>query len=809
MNKRIYKVLITVCIMFIAARADSFMFWNQAGNFPGTPAGYIAFGNSASLNITGSFTVEMWLNPVNSTNPNNQILCEKRNGTDNNGYTLYLNQGRVAIRTNTNTRLIGKIVVQNNNWTHVCGTYNSNSNTFSVYVNGVLDTSVVIINAAPVANADSLRIGKGNVNSPYSGYIDEFRIWDRPLSQTLVDKYRRTTLGTSTGNYNLLELSLTFQDKDSEGTDFSSFDWSGNNGTGKNIGVGILDQSERPLNTIAPNDCIELNGTDESLCGVDNSDVSPVNNITMEAWIFPRTVSGIRGIINKGTIGGVNYGLRLNGNSLNAVINGNNNFNSFVNIQSQQWSHVSFTYNSNTGAYAFFINGNKAGGGVNNMGTIINGTDSLIIGSIGAAGTYFNGFIDEVRISNYVKTQNVINKFLYQSIDKGNKPNNTMVNVVYNLDGYAYDNAGNGPVLEFKQGAEFAHCSTTDDQPVSPINRSDINDYQDGYRINQSVKNIPASGISGTVVDSFEVCLDTLISDVNIYLALNHSAEQELSISLVSPDGASVNIYQNHILTNNSDIIITIFDDQADSSLNPVVKYTSFAPEVKPRNPLNTVFAGKMTAGIWKLVINDLTGPGTGKLYSWGVQFNNSSLSASALCLKYFTEGFYRSVDSTVLDTIKVKLREDVSPYLEVGIKGETPDEDNIIRYNFPEADFISDYYIQVNHRNSIEIWSDTAYSFNTLTGNMIYDFTVSPESAYGDNLVQVENSPDIFAAYGADVDQNGVVDLTDNSLIDNDVLTFAFGYVVSDVNGDETVDLSDQSLADNNSFMFVTKVTP
>ena len=809
MNTGIYKVLFTVCLMFIAVRADSFMFWNQAGNFPGTQTGYVSFGNSASLNITGSFTIEMWLNPENSTSPGAQLLAEKRSGIDANGYTLYLNSGRVSIRTNFDTRLIGKTVLQNNTWTHICGTYNSVSNIFSIFINGVLDTSVMIVNASPVANADSLRIGKGNINSPFKGYIDEFRIWDRPLSQTLVDKYRRTTLGTSTGDYNFLVLSLTFQDKDSEGSDFSLFDWSGNNGTGKNVGIVNLDQSERPLNTIAPNDCIELNGTDESLCGVDNADVSPVNSITMEAWIYSRTTSGQRGIINKGTIGGINYALRLNGTTLNAVINGNNNFISFVSIQPMQWSHVSFTYNSNNGAFVFYVNGRKAGNGSINLGAITNGTDSLIIGSNGAAGTYFNGFIDEVRISNYVKTQQEINRYLYQSIDKGNKPHPSMVNVVYNFDGYAYDNAGNGPVLEFKQGAEFAHCSTTDNQPVSPVNRSDRTDYQEGYRMNQSVRNIPTSGISGIVVDSFEVCMDTLISDLNIFLALNHSAEQELSISLVGPDGSLVNVYQNHILTNNSDNIITIFNDQADSTINPNIKYTSFAPEVKPRNPLNTVFAGKMTAGTWKLLINDLTGPGTGKLYAWGVQFNNSSLTTSALCMKYFTEGFYRSVDSTVIDTIKVKLREDLSPYLEVGIKGETPDEDNIIRLNFPEADFISDYYIQVNHRNSIEIWSDSAYAFNTLTGNMIYDFTVSAESAFGDNLVQVENSPDIFASYGADVDQNGVVDLTDNSLIDNDVLTFAFGYVVTDVNGDETVDLTDQTLADNNSFMFVTKVIP
>jgi len=809
MKTSISKVLIVILFMFISGKSFAFMFWNQACGFPGASNGYAVFGNSASLNITGSFTIEMWINPLNSTVPGFQILTEKRSGTGGNGYTLYLNQGRVAVRTNSSTRLVGNTILQNNQWTHICGAYNSSNDLFSIFINGILDTSVLIQNAEPVANADSLRIGKGNVNSPFAGQMDEIRIWNRTLTMTEVYRLRKSTLGVSSGIYSNLIFSLTFQDRDSQGTDFSLFDWTGNNGTGKSIGVSAINYSDRPSNTIVQNDCIELNGVNDYLCGVDNPDVSPVNAITMEAWINPGSVTGMRGIISKGTGASVNYSLRLNGAALNAVINGISNFNSTVTLLTNIWTHVCFTYNSSTGEYNFYVNGREAGNGINSAGMINNGTDSLVIGSNGIAGTYFNGFIDEVRISNYVKTRQVVNRFLYISTDRSNKPNSQFSNVVYNFDGYAYDNSDDGPVLEFKNSAGFSHNGTTEDQPVSPVNRSDRLNFSDGFRINQSIKRIPSSGISGIVIDSFEVCQDTLISDLNLFMALNHTAEEELNITLISPDGASVNVYGNSKLADNSDNLITIFNDQADSNLNSSASFTSFAPEIKPKNSLNTVFSGKRTSGTWRIVINDQTGAGAGNLYAWGIQFNNSALKTSALCLKVYMEGFYRSVDSTVIDTITTKLREEASPYNDVGIKGETPDEDLIIRYNFPEADFIANYWLQVNHRNSIEVWSDTVISFEVLSGNMIYDFTKDADAAYGSNQTQVENTPARFAIYSADVNQDGVIDLTDNTLVDNDALAFAVGYVVTDVNGDESVDITDQTLADNNSYLFITKITP
>jgi hypothetical protein len=79
--------------------------------------------------------------------------------------------------------------------------------------------------------------------------------------------------------------------------------------------------------------------------------------------------------------------------------------------------------------------------------------------------------------------------------------------------------------------------------------------------------------------------------------------------------------------------------------------------------------------------------------------------------------------------------------------------------------------------------------------------------NAYGDNQKEVE--PGIFAIYSGDVNQDGVIDVLDQGMLDNDMFNFTFGYVVTDLNGDAVVDLLDQGFLDNNMFNFVGVISP
>ena len=810
MNLRKYSLIVLLFMIFgFSNAASGYMFWNQAAYFNGTLGSYISVANSTTINLAQSFNIEMWIIPSDAIEPPLQALVEKSTAAQNSGYTLFLNNGRVAIRTNGITRVIGTTVLPNNRWSHIAGVYNFANSQFLVYVNGVLDGSAIVAGAAPIQNNDSLRIGKSISGNPFQGLIDELRLWRKPLSINEIGKYMRTTLGASTGIYTNLSLSFTFQNRDATTTSFSVKDWSGNLNDGNNNGASGYDQTNRPSSTIALNDCVKLDGIDDYFFAADNADVSPTLAVTLEAWINPATVNSTRTIFHKGPAGGASdYALRLTSGLLSAVVNGSN-FTSTATVPANVWSHVAFTYSSFNGNYSFYLNGSRILSGNISAGGINNGTDNLYFGSNGT-GQFFQGCVDELRIANYAKSEYQINRFLYESIEQSNQPLPSLTNVCYNLDGYAISNSDNGNAVTFVSDAGFSGSSTVEDSPVSPLNRADALNYDDGFMMNSTSKRLPSAGTMGIVVDSFEVCLDTTISDLNLYVALNHTAEEELEISLQSPSGHIVKVYDNNMLLAKSDNVTTIFDDQSDSSVVNSARYTGLSPKVKPQFNLNNIFQGKRTAGYWKLIVNDQTGAGTGQLYSWGVQFNNTATLNSSLCLRVFMEGFYRPDDSCVVDTVKVFLRRDTSPYpVEVGVKGETPDDNFTFRYTFDSASLGNSYYLQIRHRNSIQIWSANPVSFDFLNGNLRYDFTVSADSAYGSNQVQVDSSPLRFAMYGGDVDQNNFIDGTDTQLIDNDAAAFASGYLVTDVTGDDFVDATDAALAGNNADNFVGAITP
>ncbi len=808
------NILFLFCLFILTGilsfdNANAQMFWNQGCSFAGSTSSYVAVRNSPELDITGSFTIEAWVNPVNVSSPSFQIILQKRDaGAD--GYTLYLSNGKVAIRTGATTRLTGRQVIPSNTWSHIAGTYNSATNTFVTYVNGSYDTGAVVAAAAPPSNSDSIWIGKGS-NSPFEGVMDEVRIWNKALSNSAVDIYRRTSLGSSTGLYSGLVMSLTFQDNDNSGTPFSLVDWSGNSNTGFNRGATAFDMSNRPLQTIQTNDCIELDGSQDYLSAADAATVSPTTQLTLSAWIFMRSYANSVIIHKGGAAGGAltDYRLGIVGRKLIAGINGNFSFLSDDTIPLHRWTHVAFTYLASLGAYQYHINGQLVYQGTNAQGNITNGTDSLYIGGTPSL-TNFDGYIDEVRIIPDVQYTETINQNMFKSIDLSNGGAGSYA--VYNLDGYAYNNNNLNPLLRFRGNASFAHCGSINDQPQSPMNRADNLNFQSGFYQKAANLRIPATGFSGSITDSLKILLNESISDVNVFVALNHNEEQQLDISLINPSGNVVQLYNDNSVLTNADHVTTIFDDNADSSLNDL-RYVSFSPRIKPYQSINSALGGSASGGYWKLNIRDIANSAssdTGMLYGWGIQINNRTTKPYLLNANAFIEGFYNpATNLTVRDTIRFYLRNTALPYAIIDSSKVRITNTGFGQFSFPNASAGSAYYLHLNHRNSIETWSSIPVYFDPLTFETEYSFLNPSTVAYGSNLTKIDNLPPTFGIWGADVDQDGIVDASDVSIVDNDAFVGLGGYVRSDVTGDNFVDAQDQSLADNNSAVSVTKIVP
>lgn len=806
-NLLFLSIFLLSFILTFSKESKANLYWNQAASFAGSNNSYIAARDDSDLDITGDFTIEAWVNPTNSTSPAFQIIFQKRQLTAT-GYTLYLNNGRVTIRTLSSTRLIGKTVIPSNQWTHIAGTYNAGTNTFRVYVNGTSDTSVVIAGAAPTDGNDSLLIGKGS-NDPFSGMMDEVRIWNTDNS-SIISKYHRTSLAVSSGKYEGLVYSLTFQDKDNSGNPFSLTDYSSKNVVSRNNGVTAVDLSGRPSNTIHPNDCLKLDANDSYLATSDASAISPVSGVTLSTWILPNsTTNGV--IIHKGPSGGslgTNYRIGIVSGYIYGAINGTFILpGSATEVPANEWSYVAFTYDGSSGDYKFFINGKNVFSGNQNLGNINDGTDSLYIG--GTLGLVnFNGYIDEVSISLAARDEEYIADHMFRARNFNNVISG--IEVVFNFDGYSTSNSGFGKTFSFRNNAEFAHNGGVDNAPQSPLIGMDGLVFHEGYHLKSSDRRIPESGTIGNMIsDTLEILQGGTVNNIKLFIGLNHTFENDLQITLTNPAGNTVTIADGLNYLGRGENIVTIFNDLADSSFLSG-RYVSLTPEVKPLNNMISVFGLSAIKGKWILNIADQLNSDTGRVYGWGIQFNNQAEKPKKLNLTAFIQGFYNPVTNQMIrDTMKFYLRDQNSPHAIVDSARAFASVLGFSDVNFNNATAGTPYYLTVNHRNLVETYSSSTVIFDPLSYQLTYDFTKNPSSAYGFNLIPVDISPLTYACYNGDVNQDQTIDIADLSQIDNDAFNFNSGYLSTDVNGDAFIDLADYAHTDNNASNFIGVIVP
>lgn len=800
MKTKLFKLFLFVFAIFLCNSnfSSAQMFWNQAAFFAVNGFRYLIVPHSASLNLTGSFSIEAWVNPELANLAG--IVSKGFQLGSSLDYGIRLSNHKITINTNGFSRLTSRASNQIplNQWTHITGTYNSSTDQFSIYINGVLDTTSIVPGAAPPSSSDPVYIGISSPASNFKGKMDEVRLWNRELSATEVHQFFRSSIGANTGIYSGLVMSHTFQSNHAIVNNLNLEDKSGNNNNAINAGgVAASNLSDRPLQTIVQNECAEFDGTDDYLSAQDDPVISPTSEMTLEAWVYLRNSSPAT-FITKGS----NYRLGFNGVQITFGIN-NNFFATGVGLPAGSWNHLALTYSGITGIYSFYLNGVLRKTDTLSLGNVIDGTDSLFVGG-GGLFSDLNGFIDEVRISTSVKSQILINQFLYQSIDSSNHP---FSHAVYNLDGLNSSGSADAPKISFRNNSRFSHPGGLNN-PVSPLNRNDNSNFSEGYFMKTVNKKIPATGTAGTVSDSTFINLNTTISDINLFVALNHTNSENLDVVLVAPNNDSVKVFDSKNTISEDDNLVTIFNDEADSSL-VTNKYVTFSTIIKPENNMNNAFTGDNAQGRWKLIVRDDQSNDDGFLYAWGIQLNNSSQRSKDLDLSVLIQGFYNpSTNLLIEDTVKAYIRSNVSPFSILDSATAKLNSSGLGLFGFQSENVVYDqqYYIQLEHRNSIETWSNL-FSFGN--DEAVYTFLGSASSAFGSNQAQVDNSPLRFAIYSGDVNKDGSVELTDIVNIFNDANIFLSGYVLSDVNGDNFVDLSDLTLTVNNSNEFVSVIRP
>jgi hypothetical protein len=191
-----------------------------------------------------------------------------------------------------------------------------------------------------------------------------------------------------------------------------------------------------------------------------------------------------------------------------------------------------------------------------------------------------------------------------------------------------------------------------------------------------------------------------------------------------------------------------------------------------------------------------------------------TSWFTTVLNVKLAVQGLYNegTGQHSISDSVTIYLRNNTTPYAIVDSSTAVVDKVSL-RGLFEFANVTSgNYYMDVRYRkspafrNGVTTWSRTGGEALTQYNGFSYDFTDAANKAYGDNQLL---KGAIYVTFNGDVNQDGTVDASDASAVDNDISNFASGYLNTDLNGDEFIDASDAAVTDNNAFNFVGSVTP
>jgi len=146
-------------------------------------------------------------------------------------------------------------------------------------------------------------------------------------------------------------------------------------------------------------------------------------------------------------------------------------------------------------------------------------------------------------------------------------------------------------------------------------------------------------------------------------------------------------------------------------------------------------------------------------------------------------------------DSITLNVRSSQLPYQIISTAKRKLNANNEAVFYLPEVNLNQEYFLQVQHRNSISIWKRTKIQ-------KFLDLS-NPLNVHANNLD--ENG----FMFSGDVNKDRTIDGSDYYQVDNDAMLFKSGYLQTDLNGNNDVDVSDMIIIENNIPKFVSEIMP
>jgi RHS repeat-associated protein len=227
------------------ATATDTTWTGSAASFSGTSGQQIATRGPV-LDTTGSFTVAAWVDLAGDTSDNQNVVAQGA-GTDSGFYLKYdaaIGEWLFTrpLTDTTNPSSPGShatTAASTGTWTFLTGTYNANTGSMQLYVNGSSSGTTTATDSTPIAAHGSLLIGAGKFNGStddfFDGQIADVQMYPRALSASQVSTLygdgkggSDVTTGELTTAWTLDERGLPTSMTDPDGnTTYYSYDEAG------------------------------------------------------------------------------------------------------------------------------------------------------------------------------------------------------------------------------------------------------------------------------------------------------------------------------------------------------------------------------------------------------------------------------------------------------------------------------------------------------------------------------------------------------------------------------------------------------
>ncbi|HEY1603438.1 MAG TPA: proprotein convertase P-domain-containing protein [Pirellulales bacterium] len=195
-----------------------------------------------------------------------------------------------------------------------------------------------------------------------------------------------------------------------------------------------------------------------------------------------------------------------------------------------------------------------------------------------------------------------------------NSLGNNFGNLPSSISGQVFDDPNDNGVLDPGE-------NTTQGVVFDDLNNNGLYDSTSQWNVTSLDVPKPVSTLSTVLSNTVVDDLAGSISDLNINLSINDTQDSNLSVSLIGPNGTTVNLI-NHNGGSGVNFVNTTFDDQATTAIGSGA--APFTGSFKPASVLSA-FIGKSPNGTWTLAVTDTGSPNTGTVVSWSLQFTTNA----------------------------------------------------------------------------------------------------------------------------------------------------------------------------------------